>query len=170
MYERKTKTKFQKISKAVAVASAFVVLITLSYSTDKSAIAVQAVDNPLITYTNQSRSESDLDPVLYNSILTLAAQDKAEDIINNQYFEHTRSDGKQPWDFMKENGYSYRFAGENLAIGYSDYAQMHEALLNSPTHRRNILNSRYNEIGIGVAEGLYEGDEVVVVVEMFGGH
>ena len=40
--------------------------------------------------------------------------------------------------------------------------------MNSPTHRANIVNGRYREIGVAVLEGELEGQETTLVVQMFG--
>lgn len=165
MYERKIKTNIKKI---IIATIAVIGIFSLSYSVDTNSTVAQAVDNPLISYANESRLSLGQDILLPNQQLTDAAQQKANDILDKQYFEHTRFDGKEPWDFIKEEGYNYRFAGENLAIGYNDYASIHSAWLNSPEHKANILNAKYDEIGIGVAKGVFEGAETIVVVEMFG--
>lgn len=166
MHERTFATKLIG-STIKAIGGAIVIVLVFSLSLTNNGLDItQAVDSPLITYANVSRTDLNIGTLTVNNELTNAAQAKAEDILNNQYFDHTRSDGKQPWDFIKESGYNYRFAGENLAMGYNDYVAIHKAWLNSPSHKRNILNNRYNEIGIGVAEGIYNGKNVVVVVEM----
>lgn len=142
-------------------------VLTLSFSSSGIDVS-QAVDSPLITYANVSRTDANIRTLTVNSQLTKAAQAKAEDILANQYFDHTRPDGKQPWDFIRESGYNYRYAGENLAIGFTDYITVHKAWLNSPEHKRNILNERFDEVGIGIARGIYNDKEAVVIVEMFG--
>ena len=89
-------------------------------------------------------------------------------MFNKQYWAHTAPDGKEPWDFMSEAGYSYQVAGENLARDFSTTSAMVAAWMASPTHRANIMNGRYTEIGIAVINGTLEGVETTLVVQMFG--
>ena len=116
---------------------------------------------------NQERVERGLNSLTVNDRLQTAAQWKAEDMIEKDYWEHFHN-GKSPWEWMKEAGYDYLDAGENLAIDFSELELVHQAWMNSPTHRENIINYKYKEIGIGIASGDFEGHETIVVVQMFG--
>ncbi len=40
--------------------------------------------------------------------------------------------------------------------------------MNSPLHRENILKQEYTQIGIGISQGMYQGQETTFVVEFFG--
>lgn len=122
----------------------------------------------VVTLTNSARSENGLGSLTTNSKLASAAYAKAQDIIEKDYFAHNSPDGKTPWDFINEAGYSYSYAGENLAIGYSNASELFTAWMNSPTHRDNILNSNFREIGIAVVSGDYQGAQTVVAVQEFG--
>jgi hypothetical protein len=62
----------------------------------------------------------------------------------------------------------YAHAGENLAIHFTDSTEVVEAWMKSPTHRENIVNGKYTEIGVGTAKGTYEGYDTVYVVQLFG--
>jgi hypothetical protein len=69
---------------------------------------------------------------------------------------------------MKEAGYEYQVAGENLARDFGTTPDMMEAWMASPTHRANIVNPKYTEIGIAVIDGVFQGYETTLVVQMFG--
>lgn len=122
----------------------------------------------LILLANTSRSKEGLANLTSNDRLTKAAYNKANDMLEHDYFAHTSPDGKTPWDFIKAAGYNYAYAGENLAIGYTNASELHQAWMNSPTHRENILNGNFREIGLAVVSGEYEGSQTTVVVQMFG--
>ncbi len=122
----------------------------------------------VISLTNQERAKSGLAPLQANTRLSAAALAKGQDMFNNQYWAHTSPQGREPWDFMRDAGYVYRVAGENLARDFSTTPAMVSAWMASPTHRANIMNSRYNEIGIAVINGTLEGVETTLVVQMFG--
>ncbi len=121
-----------------------------------------------ISETNIKRQELGLSPLTTNPVLTQAARLKAADMFANQYWAHTSPQGKEPWDFMRLSGYTYQAAGENLARDFSETGEMVEAWMNSPTHRANIVNPRFQEIGIAVVDGRFEGVDTTLVVQMFG--
>ena len=118
--------------------------------------------------TNASRAASGASALAYNPILEKAATMKAHDMAEKGYFAHTSPAGVTPWHWLDEAGYQFETAGENLAVNYFDSKDVAEAWMNSPTHRANILNPAFSEIGIGFAEGTYEGKSTVFVAEFFG--
>jgi len=122
----------------------------------------------VISLTNAERARVGLAPLTVNSKLTSAALSKGQDMFNDQYWAHIAPDGKEPWGFIGESGYSYRVAGENLARDFSNSTDMMGAWMRSPTHKANIVNSRYQEIGIAVIDGVLGGHETTLVVQMFG--
>lgn len=122
----------------------------------------------IISLTNASRQESKLEVLRENSLLNQAAQRKAKDMLARNYFAHTNPDGKRFWTWIDGTGYNYTLAGENLAIDFSTPEAAHSALLASPTHKENIMNKRYKEIGVAVVTGTMDGQETTVLVEMFG--
>lgn len=122
----------------------------------------------VVSLANDSRTEHDLPALELNSLLSKAAQAKADDMMLKQYFSHTTPEGYAPWKFIKDTGYSYIAAGENLAIDFHDAETMQSAWMNSPGHRANILNKNFQEIGVGIASGFFEGKKSTVVVQMFG--
>lgn len=122
----------------------------------------------LIEVTNVKRVENGLQPLKTNSVLNQAAQMKAGDMFALDYWAHNSPVGKTPWFFFQEAGYSYLYAGENLARDFNDYEAVVTAWMDSPTHRDNILNDHYQEIGIAVVNGTLDGIETTLVVQLFG--
>lgn len=117
--------------------------------------------------TNQEREQSHLSALKVSSLLTEAAQEKAQDMAQNTYFAHVSPQGKTPWHWLSQVGYQYEYAGENLAINFADSADVTEAWMNSPTHRANIVKGVYTEIGTGIAYGTYQGRSTIFVVQMY---
>lgn len=118
---------------------------------------------------NQSRKDNNLAPLQENQLLQNAAQNKAEDMIRNKYFAHVRPEDNFKWsDFIDIQQYNYRYAGENLAKGYTSVDSMVSAWMNSPTHRENILSVDFEETGVGFAFERSDNGEVLYVVQMFG--
>lgn len=103
-----------------------------------------------------------------NDKLARAAQLKAEDMIVRDYFSHSGPNQETPWSWLDKVGYHYAAAGENLAIDINDPAILKNAWLASPSHAKNILNSYFTDIGIGIAKGEIENRESTVVVMFLG--
>lgn len=116
-------------------------------------IGVSKID-PLVVIANRVRQEHGLKNLIQKERLGNSAKAKSQDLNTQKYWAHDNPQGKTPWDFIHESGYKYNKAGENLARGYSDPETMFRAWLDSPGHRKNLLNPEYTEIGMG-AEGDY---------------
>lgn len=134
-------------------------------STDMAATVLPAV---LVDLTNDARISNNKGILTRNSILDSAAQLKAEDMARLGYFAHTSPQGLTPWHWFGQAGYSFAYAGENLAINFNESIDVENAWLNSPTHKANILNSQFTEIGIATVDGIYQGYPTTYVVQMFG--
>ena len=100
--------------------------------------------------------------------LGAAAERKAQDMASRGYFAHSAPYGKDPWAWLREAGYEYRYAGENLAVRFVDSRDVIDAWMSSPSHRANITKAQYSEIGVGVAQGFYNGEPATYVVQYFG--
>jgi len=122
----------------------------------------------VVDLTNQERQSLAAAPLQRNSALDEAARLKAEHMVQEGYFAHYSPTGVTPWHWFAEAGYSFVHAGENLAIHFSDSHEVISAWMNSPTHRDNIVDPKYLEIGVGTARGEYQGHETVFVVQLFG--
>lgn len=122
----------------------------------------------LVNLTNDSRADNDLAALRTNPLLVAAAQAKADHMAQNSYFAHTSPTGEQPWDFISAAGYEFSYAGENLGINFLDSAKLHDAWMNSPSHKYNILHDKFTEIGIATAQGEINGRPATFIVQMFG--
>lgn len=148
----------------VKIAGISLVVLSPANITEASAITSATV----ISLANSARKEGGLTELTGNSLLAKAAQSKADDMLAKQYFSHNTPSGETPWTFIKAAGYSYITAGENLAIDFTEAESIQTAWMNSPGHRANIMNKSFQEIGIGIAKGMYNGHQTTIVVQMFG--
>jgi len=130
--------------------------------------ASQILPNDIIRLTNIERQNKGLTTLTYNQLLSQAAAQKAADMFINDYWAHVSPSGTQPWVFITQSGYSYRYAGENLARDFSDSAGVVRGWMNSVTHKDNLLNPQYSDIGVAVVNGKLGGRETTLVVQMFG--
>lgn len=122
----------------------------------------------VIRLTNVQRVNNGLSPLTANSTLSQAALAKGNDMLAKGYWAHFAPDGTTPWNFFLSFGYKYKYAGENLARDFSDASSAVNAWMNSPTHKENILNPNYKDIGIGVVEGNLSGADTTIIVQFFG--
>lgn len=122
----------------------------------------------VINLLNSERKELGLNPLQINSKLNEAAILKAKDMMAKDYFSHTSPSGVSPWEWIRRAGYQYTVAGENLAIGFLDSTEVHQAWNDSSSHRQNLLDKRFEEVGVAVLTGDFAGNETTIVVELFG--
>jgi len=122
----------------------------------------------IIEYTNQYRLQEGKEPLILNDNLTQAALSKAQDMFTDNYWAHISPDGTEPWYFIAQSGYEYAHAGENLARDFKDPQSVVDAWIDSPSHRKNILESDFEEIGVAVVDGDIGGVETTIVVQLFG--
>ncbi|MDO7786342.1 CAP domain-containing protein [Desulforamulus aquiferis] len=113
---------------------------------------ITAEEQAMLNLINKERAAAGLQPLTTDAKLTQLARMKAQDMIDNNYFAHQSPTYGSPFDMMKNNGVTYRFAGENLA-GANDVNTAHKNLMNSPSHKANILKAEYTKVGIGVVGG-----------------
>lgn len=125
--------------------------------------------NDLLNLVNSERQSRGLSPLQMNPALDDAARRKAADMFQKNYWAHFSPDGSTtPWAFIRAAGYNYQFAGENLAKGFTDAPSVVSAWMGSQSHRDNILSEKYKEIGFAIVPGTLQGEEIVLIVEMFG--
>lgn len=122
----------------------------------------------VVSLINEARRNAGISSLAESETLARAAQAKADDMLRRQYFSHATPDGEEPWMFLKQENYSFSAAGENLAVDFFTASEAHLALMGSPTHRANILNSRYREVGVAVTSGAFQGNQSILVVQFFG--
>lgn len=133
----------------------------LGFATD---ITVQK----LYHLTNKEREKLSLPDLSYNDKLAKAAQNKAQDMFTKDYWAHYAPDGKSPWNFIYDADYQYEYAGENLAKNFLTSDGVVDAWMRSPAHRENVVRPEYSEVGFAVANGVINGEETTLVVQMFG--
>jgi len=155
----------------------FLILYILNQSVIKTLIMVkpgilgyssEITYQKVLEQTNNERKKAGLEALEYNPTLSLSAQKKAEDMFKNDYWAHTSPQGKTPWTFFEAAGYRYSVAGENLAKDFYNTDSLMKAWMNSPTHKANIVNFKYKEIGIAVVNGTLGGIKTTLIVQHFG--
>ncbi|AMA72845.1 MULTISPECIES: CAP domain-containing protein [Aneurinibacillus] len=133
--------------------------------TNTTTQGLTADEKQMLDLVNQERAKQGITPLKINMELQKLARLKAKDMIENNYFSHQSPTYGSPFDMMNRFGVTYRTAGENIA-GNSSVQGAHTSLMNSPGHRKNILNPSFTEVGIGIVDG---GPYGKMFVQMFKG-
>lgn len=126
----------------------------------------------LLDETNAARASNGSKNLTLNPKLFAAAQSKAEDMANKNYWSHYTPDGSPPWVFVTAEGYDYKKLGENLATGFLDEKSTVNGWMASKGHRENLLDPMFSEVGFGVANSSdYTsggGGPMTIIVAMYG--
>jgi hypothetical protein len=106
---------------------------------------------------NHERSSRGIHTLATKSDLVAVARRHSQDMANRGYIYHNEN-------LPNEVGGDWRILGENVGRGGS-VDSIHNAFMNSAPHKRNILDSRFNQIGIGTVVK----DGYLYVTEVFAG-
>ncbi len=132
----------------------------------------------MLMLINAERAAAGVDPVQLELDLNEAADVHSQWMIDTDTFSHTGAGGSSPGDRMRDAGFTFANGwtwGENVAwqsirgaSGFEDdVINLHNALMNSPGHRANILNPDFDYIGIGIVVGEYDGWTGIFVTQNF---
>lgn len=133
----------------------------LGYATNVSAQAVAES-------VNEARQAAGKATLSTDTQLNQAASLKANDMLTKNYWSHNAPDGTQPWHWFELSGYTYQSAGENLAKDFMTSGGLVQAWMDSQSHRENMLNGKFENIGVAVVNGSLENKETTLVVALFG--
>ena len=161
-------TKIKMRTKYFVLTTAVFCLSLLGYGVAAAGTEAAADGQDIVALTNADRVQQGLPPLRVSQELTLAANLKIDDMVQNGYFAHVSPQGVSPWYFVKRSGYSYERAGENLAMNFSTAPKVEAAWIASPGHRDNIMNQNFTDIGIAEREVVYNGQRTNFVVEELG--
>jgi len=134
--------------------------------------AISMQKQNLLVDTNAQRAQQHLSVLSINPRLDAAAEAKAQDMAQRNYWSHNTPDGKEPWVFVTGQNYNYQKLGENLAAGFSDEKAAVKGWMASPSHKDNLLDPTFKEVGFGVAQisnyGAAGGGPMTIVVAFYG--
>lgn len=147
---------------SISVRTVPAALQVLAFATDMSS-------QGLLEATNEQRSRNNAPELQLNEALNSAAQRKAEDMAERDYWSHKTPDGEEPWIFIAEAGYQYNKAGENLAYGFLTSGQTVNGWMNSDSHRENMLDPVFSEVGFGYVNAVnyQDSNEETIVVALY---
>ncbi len=155
-------------TKQFTLAAIFLLIVGVFLLPNSAAKASDITPENLIKLTNEERAKHNLGPLSYNDQLKEAATNKASHLLAGQYFAHTSPEGRTFSVWIKEVGYKFIYAGENLAMDFMTAEGVVKAWMKSESHKKNILNPFYDEIAIATQEGDFEGRPTIMVAQLFG--
>ncbi len=120
-----------------------------------------AHERQILDLVNVIRFRHQLTALRWDPQAAQVARGHSRDMEINRFFNHvSASTGLNPFQRLKNAGIAYRKAGENIAAGYPDAIEAVEGWMNSPGHRKNILDKGFTKLGIGVTDDYYTQDFV----------
>lgn len=124
----------------------------------------------IIWFTNKYRTEHGLHPLMLNTSLRDSAYHKSQDMFRHNYFAHERPHNGMGFDnFVDNQDYVFIKIAENLARGnFTTSKEVVDAWMKSDTHRNNILDPAYTEIGVSVDYGTINGESTIIITQHFG--
>jgi uncharacterized protein YkwD len=130
-------------------------LVTLPFKVALPELCSQA-ENDMLGLVNTERTRRGIRALTMNEPLRQVGRAHALDMFQRGYFSHYTPEGKDPFDRMNAANISYQMAGENLALAPTLTAA-HTGLMNSPGHKRNILDPNFAKVGIGCYQSAQYG-------------
>lgn len=117
----------------------------------------------MLNLLNQERILQGLAPLTLDPALSQIARVKSKDMKTNRYFAHESPTYGRVSDMLRHFGYSFTSAGENIAH-HATTEKAHAAFMSSDGHRRNILSSAWQKVGIGI---VYDDNGYVYATQIF---
>jgi uncharacterized protein YkwD len=127
----------------------------------------EAVRAELLAGTNQVRAGAHALPLRASPRLDRVAQEYAEKMLREAFYEHTAPDGSTVLERVRSTGYALSSVGENLALGQFSPDDVVAGWESSPGHRRNMVDRDFREVGHGVAYGHNANGWQVLWVQVF---
>lgn len=134
--------------------------IDIRYSTLKED---ESAETKMLEQVNQEREKAGLDKLIMKTDLQEVARKYAKEMWQKQFFSHTSPEGVTTFDRLKNNKIKYIMAGENLVLA-PNVNLAHKGLMDSPPHKKNILEPNFQKAGIGA---ISNGKSSVMFVQLF---
>lgn len=119
-------------------------------SSDLAAIALARI-NALRAAGADCHSAGRIAPsaqLVWSDPLTLAAQRHVQDMVDQNFFSHSGSNGSTPGQRVRAAGFAWRAVGENVAVGFYDIDTVLAGFMASDGHCSNLMDAGYTEVGM----------------------
>ncbi len=105
----------------------------------------------MLALVNEQRAKAGVGRLILCAPLMRASGAYAQAMAQTGHFEHIGTDGSEPWDRGRAQGYRYRTYAENIAAGQSSVAMVMSSWVDSPGHFANLINGSFTHLGVGHA-------------------
>ncbi|MDR7279040.1 CAP domain-containing protein [Catenuloplanes atrovinosus] len=141
--------------------------LTLAAPADAASAAprTSTLEAQVVSLTNKARVRAGCRKLSVSHALIRAAEAHSADMVRHDYFGHTGANGSRFTQRTRRAGFTERAMGENIAWGYRDAKGVVRGWLNSPGHRRIMLNCNSTMIGVGAVR---DADGVLYWTQEFG--
>lgn len=139
------------VTGAGPVSAPVVVAATKSTGSD----IIKKYTNQVVKLVNQTRAKKGRSKLESNNKLMKAAQKRAVEMYQNNYFEHARPDGSDCFTVLDDYNISYGYAGENIAMGQRNPKEVMNSWIHSSGHYANIISKNFDQIGVGYYKGYW---------------
>jgi len=122
--------------------------------------------NQLFALVNDERAKVGIQPLTLNTALNASAAEKCNDMVARNYWSHNTPDGQEPFVVIEKHYGQYRQLEENLGYGFKDAQSTVYGWMNSPGHKRNILERNVTEVGYAICYSpnyISQGENLIVV-------
>lgn len=149
-----------------AIAMCFAIVLTTQIGQRKSEIIMLSTDETILMESiNQERVKNGRQSLHLDERLVAIAREKAQDLEENNYFQHKSEELGTAKDMLRREGIIfYHVGGENIARGYGTPNEIVQVWMKSDGHRYNILKDNYKRTGIGVEKG---EDGIIYCAQIF---
>jgi uncharacterized protein YkwD len=136
---------------------------------DQSAAMLFAVEQAMLDLTNADRVANGLDPLEFDPQTLAIARERAQSQLGTPRLSHYDANGELAFvHLLTDADISFQLAGENLARAAADdesvTPRVEQALMKSPTHRKNILERTFTRVAIGSAT---DGQGQITIAEVY---
>ncbi len=146
---------------------AFIVLcLLISFFLPANVFALSSAR--VIDGINEARAAEGLPPLTENRALTSSAKLKIAELMKKGALVHTSSPAGSAWPVLVQGGYTYIHAGENLAVNIESEQEIVDEWIDSPLHKKNMVDPRFTDVGVAIGQGFYKGRKSYYGVAYFG--
>lgn len=128
----------------------FLLAVSFAPAGDRPKLELTKEEQKLLELTNAERKKKDLPALKPSPLLFKVARAHSANMAKHGKMAHDLDD-KNPFQRLKEAGYKYAFAAENVAAGLDELDEVMKGWMESEPHRKNILSDKFTEIGVGIA-------------------
>jgi uncharacterized protein YkwD len=139
------------VLKWLSAATLCFLLVTSGYADEAQVkpIAADPAIQEFVQLVNAKRRSMGCPELIWDDRVAAIASAHSADMDSRNFFSHTNPEGRDPFDRLQMTNVAFFAAAENIAFGPKTGHEVYETWLDSPGHRRNMLDCRFTRHGVG---------------------